>query len=58
MTKILVMMNGKVEMIILKLVVIRPIKKRKSRNILKHVNPMRLKILLGLFFFCVYKIIS
>jgi hypothetical protein len=49
MTKILVMMNGKVEMIILKLVVIRPIKKRKSRNILKHVNPMRLKILLGLF---------
>ncbi len=49
MTKILVMMNGKVEMIILKLVVIRPMKNRNNKNILKHVNPMRLKILLGLF---------
>lgn len=49
MTKILVMMNGKVEKIIFKLVVIRPIKNRNNKNILKHVNPMRLKILLGLF---------
>ena len=49
MTKILVMMNGKVEMIILKLFVIRPMKNRNNKNILKHVKPMRLKILLGLF---------